>query len=310
MRVAAIDCGTNTIRLLIADPSTGGDGIVAVERAMEYVRLGQGIDATGEFHPEALQRTFAATEAFASRIAAAGIDASAPGAVRFVATSAARDARNRDDFFTGITDRLGVTPEVITGDEEAQLSYLGATHGVGDVADPVLVVDIGGGSTEFVLGEAGQIRVGTSLDIGSVRLTERFLSGDPVEPAGLARAREHVGQLLDTVPIDFAGVRTWIGVAGTLTTISAIAHRLTSYDRAKVHGSTVPRQQVSDLADWFATSTAAQRAEIPTLPPRRADVITAGALIAAAVAERVSVDLRVSETDILDGIALRLAGVA
>lgn len=305
MRVAAVDCGTNTIRLLVADADPARGGLVELDRTMEYVRLGQGIDATGEFHPEALRRTFAATEAFADRINAAGVDV-----VRFVATSAARDARNRDTFFSGVAARIGVAPEVITGDEEAELSYLGATHGLDDVTDPILVVDIGGGSTEFVLGRRDEISYGTSLDIGSVRLTERFLAGDPAPVDGLAAARRCVADLLDSVPIDFASVRTWIGVAGTLTTISAIAQDLPAYDRARVHGSTVSRTGVLDLADWFAGSTAAQRAEIATLPPRRADVITAGTLIAAAVASRVTVDLRVSETDILDGIALRLAGVA
>lgn len=305
MRVAAIDCGTNTIRLLIADPAPDASGLSVVDRGMEYVRLGQGIDATGQFHPDALRRTFAATESFAARIAAAGAEA-----VRFVATSAARDAGNREEFFAGVTERLGVAPEVITGEEEAELSFLGATHGLTGASDPVLVSDIGGGSTELVLGRDGRLAYGTSLDIGSVRLTERFLGSDPASTAELAGARRAVTELLDSVDIDFAGVGTWIGVAGTCTTIAAIALGLTTYDRGKVHGATVPRARVRELTDWFAASTAAQRATVAVLPPRRADVITAGALILAGIAERVGTDLRASETDILDGIALRLAEAA
>lgn len=313
MRVAAIDCGTNTIRLLIArtpgpdDPH--GPGLVELHRGMAYVRLGQGVDATGEFHADALQRTFAATEDFARLIEQHRVDA-----VRFVATSAARDVRNRDEFLAGIEQRLGQRPEVITGLEEAELSYTGAVSGLDvDLPDPVLVMDIGGGSTELVLGSGGAIVASTSLDVGSVRLTERMFTGDPVPPDQWQAAARVVDGLLDEVavaqagPVDLAGVSSWVGVAGTVTTMAAIAHGLDHYDRALVHGSRLGRDAMVELSEWLGRSTAAQRAVIPTLPPRRADVIAAGSLIAARIAQRVGSDLLVSESDILDGIAMRLA---
>ena len=178
-RVAAIDCGTNSIRLLIAEAGPDG-GLLELDRRTEIVRLGQGVDATGEFHPDALTRTFAATDAYAALIRDAGVPSSR---IRFVATSASRDARNREVFFAGISDRLGVTPEVISGDTEAQLSFVGALSRVRPPAEPVLVIDIGGGSTELIVGTAaGVVASAISLDIGSVRLTERFLSAHPPAP--------------------------------------------------------------------------------------------------------------------------------
>jgi len=313
VRVAAIDCGTNTIRLLIARSADAGEapgaGLVELHRGMAYVRLGQGVDSTGEFHADALRRTFAATEDFARTIAEHDVDA-----VRFVATSAARDVRNREEFLAGVQSRLGVRPEVVTGAEEAELSYTGAVSGLDtDLADPVLVMDIGGGSTELVLGTGGVITGSTSLELGSVRLTERMFTADPVPPRQWRAAADLIDRMLDeaagspTAPIDLGTVRSWVGVAGTVTTMAAIAHGLQAYDRSVVHGSRLPAARVVELADWFATSTAQQRAVIPTLPPRRADVIAAGSLIAARVAARVGTDLLVSESDILDGIALRLA---
>ncbi len=315
MKVAAIDCGTNTMRLLIAQPD-GAGGLDVLARASSFVRLGQGIDATGEFHPDALARAFATSEDFAALIAEHGAER-----VRFVATSAARDAGNRDAFFDGVQERLGLLPDVVAGTEEAELSYCGATLGLPSSPEPILVVDIGGGSTEFVLGGspsssvpsasgaqglAGRIVHCASLDLGAVRLTERLFTADPVPAADWQRATALVDAGLDTIGVDLASVRTWLGVAGTHTSLAAIHLDLPSYDRDLVHHTTIPREAVIGLADRFARSDAAERAAIPTLPPKRADVIAAGSLIAARIAARVRVDLRVCESDILDGIALRL----
>lgn len=303
-RVAAVDCGTNSIRLLIAERGPDG-GLVELERRTEIVRLGQGVDATGEFHPDALTRTFVATEAYAALVRDAGVR---PEHVRFVATSAARDARNRETFFAGIRQRLGVTPEVITGDAEAALSFAGALSGVTPAAEPVLVVDIGGGSTELVLGGLdGEVRAAVSLDVGSVRLTERFLGAGPPDPAAVAAAAAHVDALLDGTRMDLAGVGTWIGVAGTATTLVAVHLGLEHYDRSRVHGAVLPRPALDALFVQLAASTVEEIRELPSMHPGRADVVTAGALIAVRIAARLPVDgLLVSESDILDGTALAL----
>lgn len=300
MKVAAIDCGTNTMRLLIAQPD-GSGGLDVLARASSFVRLGQGIDATGEFHPDALTRAFVTSEEFAAQISAHGAER-----VRFVATSAARDAGNRDIFFEGVRERLGLVPDVVAGSEEAELSYRGATLGLMRSPEPILVVDIGGGSTEFVLGEAGRIGQRASVDIGAVRITERLFTTDPVQGAAWQQASDLVDAELDSLGIDFAAVRSWLGVAGTHTSLAAIHLGLPSYDRELVHHAMIPREAVIDLAARFAGSDAAQRATIPTLPAKRADVIAAGSLIAARVAVRMRVDLTVCESDILDGIALQL----
>lgn len=304
-RVAAIDCGTNSIRLLIAE--RGPDGrLVEIDRRLEIVRLGQGIDATGEFHPDALARTFAATDAYAAAITAAGVE---PDRIHFVATSAARDARNRDLFVDGIRSRLGVAPDVITGDQEAALSFGGALSGVGEVAGPVMVMDIGGGSTEMITGSAeGVIDHGLSLDIGSVRVTERFWSAPQPTSADLGAAARYVDELLDTSGVAFETVRTWIGVAGTATTLAAVHLGLTAYDRSRVHRSTISVDALEDLLASLASSTVEEIRGIGSMHPQRADVITAGALIAVRIARRLKADqLLVSESDILDGIAMELA---
>ncbi|MFX4273547.1 exopolyphosphatase [Propionibacteriaceae bacterium Y1685] len=310
MRVAAIDCGTNSIRLLIADGSVGGSGEVELQevaRELEIVRLGQGVDATGAFHPEALQRTFAAVDSYAELIKKHACEG-----VRFVATSAARDAANSAEFFDGIADRLGVPAEVITGAEEAELSFRGAVHGLpsDQITDPVLVMDIGGGSTELVLGGTTGIARAVSLDIGSVRLTERFARHDPPTPDELSAAAHLVDELLDGCGIDLTSVTTWIGVAGTATSLSAIHQGLRSYDRALVHASRLTRARLGELATELAGRTSAERVETYALHPGRADVIPFGALIADRVAERVGIDLLISETDILDGIVLGLLDMA
>ncbi len=299
MIVAAIDCGTNSVRLLVAESRDGA--IVERERTLRLTRLGQGVDASGEFNRDALTRTFAACDDYAAILAAHGVDR-----LRFVATSAARDARNREEFFAGVRDRLGVTPEVISGDEEARLSFGGALAAAPGADGPVLVVDIGGGSTELVLGAPGGPLRAVSLDIGSVRLRERFLASDPPTPAQVAAASAMVDSLLDDSGIDPGAARTWLGVGGTATSLSAIAQGLPVYDRARVQGSTITRAALAALADRLLGIPVSEVLTIPTMVPGRADVICAGALICARIAARASVDLTVSESDILDGIVAGL----
>jgi exopolyphosphatase / guanosine-5'-triphosphate,3'-diphosphate pyrophosphatase len=303
-RVAAIDCGTNSIRLLIAESRSGG-GLFELDRRTEIVRLGQGVDATGEFHPEALRRTFAATQSYAKVIQDAGVPADR---IRFVATSASRDAKNRDEYFEGIHQRLGVLPDVISGDTEARLSFTGALSGVQPEGDPVLVMDIGGGSTEFILGSSdGTMNSAMSLDIGSVRLTERFLKKNPPAEDDLAGAAAYVDGMLDNSGIDFGSIGTWIGVGGTVTTLAGVYLELEHYDREQVHWSSIPIQDVGALLRRLSSLTVEEIRALPSMHPGRADVITGGALVAARVAERLHVpDLIISETDILDGIALAL----
>ena len=303
-RVAAIDCGTNSIRLLIAESKPGG-GLFELDRRTEIVRLGQGVDATGEFHPEALRRTFAATESYAKIIQDAGVPVDK---IRFVATSASRDARNRDEYFEGIHQRLGVLPDVISGDTEARLSFTGALIGVQPEGDPVLVMDIGGGSTEFILGSSdGTMNSAMSLDIGSVRLSERFLKKNPPAEDDLAGAAAHVDGMLDDSGIHFGSIGTWIGVGGTVTTLAGVYLELEHYDREQVHWSSIPIQDVGALLRRLSSLTVEEIRALPSMHPGRADVITGGALVAARVAERLHVpDLIISETDILDGIALAL----
>lgn len=304
MRVAAIDCGTNSVRLLVAE--RGADGsLTDLDRRLILTRLGQGVDATGRFHPDALARTLAAIEEYAGVIAGFGVDR-----VRLAATSAARDASNREEFFAGTQRLLGVRPEIISGDEEAMLSFRGALTALPDVPAPALVMDIGGGSTELILGSGGgaglRIDHGLSLDIGSVRIRERFLAGDPPTAEQVRAATEYIDGLLDGCGVDFGSAATWIGVGGTATSLSAVHQRLPAYDRAKVHGSRLTRAQLHALTGMLLTSTVEQVRALPSMPAKRADVICAGALIADRVGSRVSVDLTVSESDILDGIALGL----
>jgi exopolyphosphatase/guanosine-5'-triphosphate,3'-diphosphate pyrophosphatase len=307
-RVAAIDCGTNSIRLLIADvdPSTGS--LVDVDRRMEVVRLGQDVDRTGEIAPEAMQRTLEATTRFTELCRAAGVEA-----VRFVATSASRDARNRDEFVTGVRDILGIEPEVIAGSQEAALSFAGATGGLlPDHESPFLVVDLGGGSTEVVLGET-TVEAALSVDVGCVRLTERHLRGDPLTAAQLAAATADVDAALDRVAeqVPLALARTLVGVAGTVTTITAHALKLPEYDPAAIHGATLPVSRVLAACDDLIAMPRQARAALPYLHPGRVDVIGAGALIWKRVVQRVTqvspVSVTVtSEHDILDGICWSL----
>jgi exopolyphosphatase/guanosine-5'-triphosphate,3'-diphosphate pyrophosphatase len=303
-RVAAVDCGTNSIRLLIAEQDAHGS-LVDLDRRLEIVRLGQGVDATGEFHPDALDRTFAAADRYAELVTAAGVPRDA---VHFVATSAARDARNRLDFFAGIQERLGVVPDVISGQREAELSFVGALSRSRPAAGPVLVMDVGGGSTELIVGSIdGVIRQAVSLDVGSVRLTERFLRVSPPAAADLDRAGSHVDGLIAESGLDLAAIATWIGVAGTITTLAAVHLGLEHYDRDRVHGSVISSDALALLLTRLASASVDEIRALAGMHPQRADVITAGALIAARVAAATPVtELGVSESDILDGIALDL----
>ncbi|NED88851.1 Ppx/GppA family phosphatase [Streptomyces sp. SID11233] len=311
-RVAAIDCGTNSIRLLVADADPATGEFTELDRRMEIVRLGQGVDRTGRLAPEALERTFAACRQYAAVIKEHGAEK-----VRFVATSASRDAENRDDFVRGVLDILGVEPEVISGDQEAEFSFAGATKelaGRDDLAKPYLVVDIGGGSTEFVVGD-DRVRAARSVDIGCVRMTERHLSRDgavidpPTRDAADA-IRADVAAALDlagrSVPLTGAG--TLVGLAGTVTTVAAIALGLQEYDSSAIHHSRVSLEQVREITGRLLSSTHAERAAIGAMHPGRVDVIASGALILLAVMERTGArEVVVSEHDILDGIGWSIA---
>jgi len=307
-RVAAVDCGTNSIRLLVADISPDGESLVDVDRRMEIVRLGQGVDETGRFAPEALERTLAACRRYAELVRRLGAQR-----CRFVATSATRDAANRDEFVAGVVRLFGVQPEVISGDEEAALSYTGATRelaGRDDVAAPYLVVDIGGGSTEFVLGD-GRVRAARSVDVGCVRLTERYLRSDPPTPDQITAAADDIDAAIaragETVPLDEAG--SLIGLAGSVTTVAAIALDLPEYDPARVHHARIPAAHVRAVTADLLSTTHAERARIPSLHPGRVDVIGAGSLILQRVLDRLGLpDVLISEHDILDGIAWSIAG--
>ncbi|MFF3325423.1 exopolyphosphatase [Streptomyces sp. NPDC002889] len=306
-RVAAIDCGTNSIRLLVADADPDTGEIVDLDRRMIIVRLGQGVDRTGRLAPEALERTFAACREYAAVIKELGA-----GRIRFVATSASRDAENRDDFVRGVLDILGVEPEVITGDQEAEFSFTGATKelmGRSDLATPYLVVDIGGGSTEFVVGEE-HVQAARSVDIGCVRMTERHALGDPVTPEQIAAVRADVEAALDvverTVPILEA--HTLVGLAGSVTTVAGIALGLEEYDSAAIHHSRISYEQVEEVTAMLLNSTHDERAGIGVMHPGRVDVIAAGALVLLTIMQRTGArEVVVSEHDILDGIAWSLA---
>ncbi|MFB7918618.1 exopolyphosphatase [Streptomyces sp. NPDC056061] len=311
-RVAAIDCGTNSIRLLVADADPATGELVELDRRMEIVRLGQGVDRTGRLAPEALERTFAACRRYAEVIEGYG----APR-LRFVATSASRDAENRDEFVSGVRDILGVDPEVISGDQEAEFSFTGATKelaGRDHLAKPYLVVDIGGGSTEFVVGD-DRVRAARSVDMGCVRMTERHLVhdgvvADPPTPERLDAIRADIDAALDLAEesVPLTGAATLVGLAGTVTTVAAIALGLDRYDSEAIHHSRISLERVEEITARLAASTHAERAAIGAMHPGRVDVITCGALILLAVMKRVGArEVVVSEHDILDGIGWSLA---
>ncbi|MEV5001000.1 exopolyphosphatase [Nocardioides sp. LML1-1-1.1] len=299
--IAAIDCGTNTIKLLVGNPAADPDG---VRRESRMIRLGQGVDATGVLAPEALARAWAALDEYAAIIADAGAER-----IRFCATSATRDAGNAAEFTAGVLERLGVAPEVLSGEEEARLAFDGAVRGLGEgLTGPVLVVDVGGGSTELILGDpASGPSAAHSMDIGSVRLHERHVRHDPVDAVEIAAIVADVDAALDACPVDPARAATVIGVAGTNTTLAAGTLGLDGYDRAAIHGQVLAVADVQRLVGRLLGMTVAERRALGWMHPGRADVIDAGALIVSRVLGRVVVpDLVVAETDILDGIAWSL----
>ncbi len=302
MRVAAIDCGTNSIRLLIAD--IDGNNFREVVRDMEIVRLGQGVDETGQFHPDAIARTLAAVDKFAAEIAKRGVEK-----IRFCATSATRDATNRHLFVDGVRDRLGIELEVISGDEEAALSFAGAIKDLDPSNGPFLVVDIGGGSTEFVFGTS-TVEAARSVNIGCVRMTERHFASDPATAEQIELARidiqAAIAQAAAVVPITQA--KTLVAVAGTATTVAAAALDLPEYDRYAIHLSRISAQQTHDAATMFATSTREQRLALGYMHPGRVDVIAAGSLVLSEIMKATGAsEFVASESDILDGMAFSLA---
>ena len=302
MRVAAIDCGTNSIRLLIAD--IDGNNFREVVRDMEIVRLGQGVDETGQFHPDAIARTLAAVDKFAAEIAKRGVEK-----IRFCATSATRDATNRHLFVDGVRDRLGIELEVISGDEEAALSFAGAIKDLDPSNGPFLVVDIGGGSTEFVFGTS-TVEAARSVNIGCVRMTERHFASDPATPEQIEAARSDIqaaiAQAAAVVPITKA--KTLVAVAGTATTVAAAALDLPEYDRYAIHLSRISAQQTHDAATMFATSNREQRLALGYMHAGRVDVIAAGSLVLSEIMKATGAsEFVASESDILDGMAFSLA---
>lgn len=306
-RYAAIDCGTNAIRLLIADVVEGR--LTEVDRRMLTVRLGEGIDATGEISQAALDRTFAAVEEYAGEIARYDVRA-----MRMVATSASRDARNANVFVDGVRDRLGIGPEVVAGAEEAELSFIGAVRGLSRslLESPVLVADIGGGSTEFVVGDAarGEITSLCSVDVGCVRMTERYLHDDPPTTAQIEQTVQTIDGILDQAfnQVDIASIQTFVGLAGSVTTVAALAHGLPTYDSDAIHGSLVTLAQVEQVTERLVRMTRSQRAAEPVMHPGRVDVIAGGALVLRQILRRLPIDFVIaSETDLLDGIVYRLS---
>jgi exopolyphosphatase/guanosine-5'-triphosphate,3'-diphosphate pyrophosphatase len=302
MRVAAIDCGTNSIRLLIADIDESN--FREVIRDMEIVRLGQGVDETGQFHPDAIARTLAAVDKFAAEIAKRGVEK-----IRFCATSATRDATNRHLFVDGVRERLGIEPEVISGDEEAALSFAGAIKDLDSSNGPFLVVDIGGGSTEFVFGTS-TVEAARSVNIGCVRMTERHFASDPATAEQIEAARADIqaaiAQAAAVVPITTA--KTLVAVAGTATTVAAAALDLPEYDRYAIHLSRISAQKVQEVAAMFAGKNREERLALGYMHPGRVDVIAAGSLVLSEIMKATgATEFVASESDILDGMAFSLA---
>ena len=306
MRVAAIDCGTNSIRLLVADVvprerSEPGPALTDVSRRMEIVRLGEGVDRTGRLSPAAIERTRVVLADYTAELRAAGAQR-----VRMVATSASRDAENAADFHAMVEATLGSPPEVITGDEEARLSFTGAVRDL-DAPGPYLVVDIGGGSTEFVTGTS-DVEHAISVDIGCVRMTERHLPGDPPTSAEVAAARADIEAQVDGALAVVGSGGTLVGLAGSVTTVAALALGLERYDPECIHQARISRDEVAKVTDDLLTATREQRLAMPVMHPGRADVIGAGALILRVIMERAGVgSVIASEHDILDGIAYSIA---
>jgi exopolyphosphatase/guanosine-5'-triphosphate,3'-diphosphate pyrophosphatase len=301
MRVAAIDCGTNSIRLLIADVQ--GDNFQEVVRDMEIVRLGQGVDQTGSFHPDAITRTLSAVDKYASEIARRGVEK-----IRFCATSATRDASNRDLFIEGVKERLGVAPEVISGEEEAELSFAGATKDLPDLLAPYLVVDIGGGSTEFVIGHRTVVSA-KSVNIGCVRMSERHFKSDPATELEIESARRDIQLAIAEAAkvVDIKAAKSLVAVAGTATTVAAAALELSQYDRYAIHLSRISAEKTHQVSEMFLKIKREERAALGYMHPGRVDVIGAGSLVLSEIVKAVGAkEFIACESDILDGIAFSL----
>ncbi len=308
-RVAAFDCGTNSLRLLVAD--VGPDGTLTdLTRRMEIVRLGQGVDRTGRIADEAMERTLAVVGQYADVCRELGAER-----MRFVATSASRDAENAEVFVAGVRQALGIEPEVVSGAEEAALSFVGATAGLAaGHSPPFCVVDLGGGSTEVVLGDRA-VTAAHSMDVGCVRMTERHLMDDPPSPAQIAAATTDVDAALDATlsRVTVAQASTLVGLAGSVTTITAHALRLERYEPARIHGAVLPVGDVLRACEELVQMPRSARASLGFMHPGRVDVIGAGALVWSRVVRRVAEaaglrEVVTSEHDILDGIALSLVG--
>jgi len=311
-RVGAIDCGTNSIRLLIADIDPHSRMLTDVMRCMEIVRLGHGVDKTGVIAPDAMARTLAQAREYATLCTDLGVER-----VRFVATSASRDARNAHEFVHGVREAFaafGVTPEVVTGHEEASLSFQGATGDLraSGVPGPYLMVDLGGGSTEFVRG-TDEVEQAMSVNVGCVRMTERHLRSDPPTSQQIAAAVVDIEAAIDQAAevVGFQGVSTLVGLAGSITTITAQALQLPEYQPEKIHLSMLPAAQIIGACTSLLTMTRAQRAALPFMHPGRVDVIGAGALVWSTIVQRLQrvagvAEVVTSEHDILDGIALSI----
>lgn len=303
MTVAAIDCGTNSTRLLVAD--AGPSGLQTLERLMRITRMGEGVDATGRLAPQAIDRVATVLREYREVIDRLGADG-----VRITATSAARDADNRDEFFDVAEEILGVRPELLPGHEEGRLSFLGATSGLDPALGPFLVVDIGGGSTEFAVGGVDGYEGAISTDMGCVRITERFLGSDPPAPEELTSALSvidvHIDDVLRELP-QSAECPTFVGLAGTVSTVAAVEIGLAEYDRDRIHGFRLTKAAAEDVFRTLATEPREDRRHNPGLEPARVDVIVGGCCVLVAVFRRFGfAECLVSESDILDGLAMSL----
>ena len=304
-RVAAVDIGTNSVRLLVADVTHDGENpmLATVDRRMHITRLGEGVNATHRLAPAAIERTTAVLADYADAIRHFGATR-----VRATATSAARDATNRDDFFATAHAALGVEPELLSGEEEARLSFAGATAGLSSEPPPYLVVDVGGGSTEFSVGTK-EPEGARSIDVGCVRVTEQFLHSDPPEPEELSGAVSVVRDYLLDVERELPSVhdaQTVVGLAGTITTVAAVEQGV-QYSRERIHGFRLRREAAEDVFRTLALEPAAERAHNPGLEPERVDTIVGGAVVLVGILRVFDLDeLLVSEDDILDGLARSL----
>ena len=298
-RVAALDCGTNSIRLLIAEENPEASTFTEISRKMSIVKLGEGVDRNKAFLPDAISRTLAALKVFAADIAEAKVEQ-----VRFCATSATRDAQNRDEFLIPVAQILGITPEVISGEEEARLSFKGATQGLDKASGPFLVVDIGGGSTEFVLG-SDHVDAARSVNIGCVRMSERHFKNDPPTKSEIEGAREDIKNAIalaaEVVPIKSA--KTLVAVAGTATTVAAAALNLAKYDSELIHIAKISAIETRRVSNWLLSLTRQERSDLGYMHPGRVDVIAAGSLVLAEIIEAAGLkSFTASENDILDGM--------